>query len=496
MIHIPLLYHGLADAFGDPRQGCCSAAVDACGVCNGGDASCALRAIIRVAAREDLEIEMLIGRMKSELGALLASYMITPDHITVDVRGMEQVSRRRLLGQTATGDWATVPESDVMPARRSNLEEGWVEVDIPFVVYPPDYTSNLEQPLVSEAAEFLSQLTPSQLRAEPDGMKIVNAVQVDVTGVCGNHICEFGEMDLPGGEAGSCPQDCPDVAQSNITSADQQSASTSQVCPDIMQACAGNDAEACYEATVAATSAECMAAGMDDTVEVPPLNADLIAPCPLDVNGTCCPSPATLDAERACCRDMFGVDECGVCGGRGSSCAKRVLVQVVALQTLEVQEFVANMQQSVAALMDSNVTAEDVRVDVESMKRLPSDSNCNMLDGMVVPSGVQASRTPGNGSAPRANPACKYGEEYLRLQFPLEILPPAANSGLRPPEMQQVCSLSDLHCPLFWQCSLCITASPTACMAPRDQSLTRFLSRPVRTRSRRRWPEPSALGKT
>jgi hypothetical protein len=139
---------------------------------------------------------------------------------------------------------------------------------------------------------------------------------------------------------------------------------------------------------------------------------------------------------------MFGVDDCGVCGGRGVSCATRVLVQVVALQTLEVQEFVSNMQNSLAALLENNITAENVHVDVESMKRLPADPACNMLDGVVVPSGVASSRSRANDSTHELRAACKYGDEYLRLQFPLEILPPTVGKGHQPPDMRQVCGHS------------------------------------------------------
>jgi hypothetical protein len=46
----------------------------------------------------------------------------------------------------------------------------------------------------------------------------------------------------------------------------------------------------------------------------------------IDRFGECCYSPAALDAKRDCCWD--GVDECGVCGGNGNTCATSATVRV------------------------------------------------------------------------------------------------------------------------------------------------------------------------
>eukprot|EP00873_Tetraselmis_striata_P041711 jgi/Tetstr1/461975/TSEL_007048.t1 len=46
----------------------------------------------------------------------------------------------------------------------------------------------------------------------------------------------------------------------------------------------------------------------------------------IDRFGECCYSPAALDAKRDCCWD--GVDECGVCGGNGNTCATSAVVRV------------------------------------------------------------------------------------------------------------------------------------------------------------------------
>jgi hypothetical protein len=42
--------------------------------------------------------------------------------------------------------------------------------------------------------------------------------------------------------------------------------------------------------------------------------------CVLDRFGGCCTPPALLDAKAECCENG-AVDECGVCGGQGSTCS-------------------------------------------------------------------------------------------------------------------------------------------------------------------------------
>lgn len=46
-----------------------------------------------------------------------------------------------------------------------------------------------------------------------------------------------------------------------------------------------------------------------------------------DKHGGCCDAPHALDAMFDCCH--LAVDECGVCGGEGSSCAISAVVTLV-----------------------------------------------------------------------------------------------------------------------------------------------------------------------
>lgn len=442
-------------------------------MCNGGDSSCSLRAVVRIEAREDLEIEKLVSRLKSELSLLLVNFMITPDHIKIDISGMEQVSRRRLL---ANGISNAAAAASARPLERSALQEGWLEVDVPFVVDPPDYKSKLEPPMIGEAAAFLSNLTIEKLNTKPlDGVRIVGAVQVDVTGICGNSICEFGEMTMPGGQPGSCPQDCPALEGTGaqllpVRSHNRTGNGTEyNVCPDVAEVCDGNDADACYQATVAGTTPQCLGLDVSYSLdyEVPPLNPGtiaprtiaprIIAPCPTDNDGNCCAAPAQLDALRRCCQDVHGVDDCGVCGGRGITCAVTVLLQVAAPQTLEVKAFVEYVQDAVVDVLDIYGNEETgpqgtqftVSVGVNHMVRLPKQTGCaGMLDGKVLPSGVAA--FAGQAANGTEDPECRFGNEWLRLEFPVSILPANTEKALPAPSRQQVRSAPAWSsCPLI-----------------------------------------------
>ena len=480
-------------------QSCCGATVDSCGVCNGGDATCILRTVLRIVAREDLEIEVLVGRLKSELGKLLASFFITPGHIHVDISGMEQVSRRRLLAigsknltdfdldmenatdpsandtdtnatNTAFARRAAAPAPVALPPvivdsrKRPEIEDGWVEVDVPFSISPPDGDSGLEVPLVGGAADFLLQLTAELLHDQPEGLRILSAVEVDVGGECGNGVCEYGEMTLPSGEVGSCPQDCPIIApralavdnSSQVLPMDIHGNGTGlhQTCPDIATSCAGDDANACYMATVASTTPECLGLDVSHSLEMelPPVNAGTIVPCPIDSSGECCALPAMLDAAGNCCRGDKSVDDCGVCGGERASCATVAVMRVAAPQSLEVKTFVGNVQQAVAdVLSEYRVKPESVQVGVNHMVRLAKATDCGMLEGgMVLPPGVvAASRKPsmpggagnnqGKDSTALTGPEsadCRLGDEWLRLEFPVSVMPEGSASVLAPNPQQ------------------------------------------------------------
>ena len=358
--------------------------------------------------------------------------MITPDLIKVDLTSMEQVARRRLLSN-GLGD---------EPAGAA-LNPGWVEVDLTLSVLPPDYNSNVEQPMVGLAADFLAKLDGSTLARQPEGLKILRATQSVVTGVCGNRICEWGEMLAPDGSPGSCPQDCPALPSASPHFALPGNATTdrnfthTKVCPDVTAACSGGDPQACFEATMAATDLQCL--GIDESA-IPPADADLppvsmatIAPCPFDRHGDCCMPPAALDASMACCHASSGVDACGVCAGERSTCATTALLRVAAPSSLEVKAFVGNVQEIVSGiLIDEGVDASAVTVGVDSMVRLAdSPTRCTgMLDGgRVLPPGVAAVNQR-NDTVPKE---CTLPTEWLRLEFPVSVHPSLGTSAALKP---------------------------------------------------------------
>ena len=444
-------------------QGCCSAEVDRCGVCNGGESSCALSVVLRISARENLEVDVLVARLKGELGLLLADFMITPDLIKVDLTSMEQVARRRLLSN-GLGD-----EPSAGAAAAAALNPGWVEVDLTLSVFPPsEYNANVDQPMVGHAADFLAKLDGSALSRQPEGLKILRATQSVVTGVCGNHICEWGEMLSPDGSSspGSCPQDCPALPSSSSAAAsttphfalppppdnnstDRNTTHKTKSCPDVKAACSGGDAQACFEATLAATHAQCL--GIDesaipaaDALDLPPVTTATIAPCLLDRHGDCCMAPAALDASMACCHASSGVDACGVCAGERSTCATTALLRVAAPSSLEVKAFVGNVQETVSGILaDEGVDASAVTVGVDSMVRLadsPPARCAGMLDGgRVLPPGVASIKQ--NATVPKE---CTLPTEWLRLEFPVSVHPSLGNSAaLKPaPSPEKVANLS------------------------------------------------------
>ena len=92
----------------------------------------------------------------------------------------------------------------------------------------------------------------------------------------------------------------------------------------------------------------------------------------IDRFGECCYSPAELDAKRDCCWD--GVDECGVCGGTGSTCGTQATVRLQVPPNRRIEDktspaftaLLTDMRVAVTQLFDSHNLDPIVNVDIDT----------------------------------------------------------------------------------------------------------------------------------
>ena len=92
----------------------------------------------------------------------------------------------------------------------------------------------------------------------------------------------------------------------------------------------------------------------------------------IDRFGECCYSPAELDAKRDCCWD--GVDDCGVCGGTGSTCGTQATVRLQVPPNRRIEDktspaftaLLTDMRVAVTQLFDSHNLDPIINVDIDT----------------------------------------------------------------------------------------------------------------------------------
>uniref|UniRef100_A0A061QYW1 Laminin EGF-like domain-containing protein n=1 Tax=Tetraselmis sp. GSL018 TaxID=582737 RepID=A0A061QYW1_9CHLO len=159
----------------DAAEECCTRQVDECGVCGGNSDSCATAVTIKVRtnrpgltpdAVRTPAFDSFISDFKKMVAQLFASMGVTEKDIDVD--------RSAIKGVSVPG--------------------GYYEFEVPFKIRPigSAITVAKAKAILNDAAQ----------RAEAsNGMSLSAVVDVNRSGVCGNDVCENGEMN-------SCPKDC------------------------------------------------------------------------------------------------------------------------------------------------------------------------------------------------------------------------------------------------------------------------------------------------
>ncbi|KAK2080809.1 hypothetical protein QBZ16_000663 [Prototheca wickerhamii] len=206
---------GVSDAAGIC---CASGGVDACGVCDGLGTTCALGLDLLLAVNSSLVgrdgvVEAPLLDYLDELGEAVGISGLgsnaTDLHLSVaassDSSSGVKSRRRRsrlLLAQAPLSEGSDAAPSTETP---SSADSSTISVSLTV----PAGLANGSVPLSTAWLE--SQLTPANSATSDSTIaSLERGASAQRTAVCGNGVCELGEIGAPGSNStGTCPQDCP-----------------------------------------------------------------------------------------------------------------------------------------------------------------------------------------------------------------------------------------------------------------------------------------------